>query len=137
MLARFTEREPVPLDTGSQVNQGWALDFMHDALYDGRRFRTLNVIDEANREALAIEVGASIPSRRGAVAPGAGWPVSDSEPVAEPVAGPDVEPDVGSAGAPTAGTSGTAPGVATGASAAGGRASTAGAAGMTGSGSVG
>ena len=61
---RIPQREPVPLDTGSQVNQGWALDFMHDALYDGRRFRTLNVIDEANREALAIEVGASIPSRR-------------------------------------------------------------------------
>lgn len=37
---------------------------MHDALYDGRRFRTLNVIDEANREALAIEVGTSIPARR-------------------------------------------------------------------------
>lgn len=27
---------------------------MHDALYDGRRFRTLNVIDEANWEALCI-----------------------------------------------------------------------------------
>lgn len=30
---------------------------MHDALYDRQRFRTLNAIDEANREALAIEVG--------------------------------------------------------------------------------
>lgn len=37
---------------------------MHDALYDGRRFRTLNVLDDANREALGIEVGTSIPSRR-------------------------------------------------------------------------
>jgi putative transposase len=37
---------------------------MHDALHDGRRFRTLNVIDEANREALAIEIGTSIPSGR-------------------------------------------------------------------------
>jgi len=37
---------------------------MHDALYCGRRFRTLNVIDEANRECLAIEVGTSIPSAR-------------------------------------------------------------------------
>lgn len=37
---------------------------MHDALYCGRRFRTLNVIDEANRECLAIEVGMSIPSAR-------------------------------------------------------------------------
>jgi putative transposase len=51
---RIPKREPVPLAAGSFVNQGWALDFMHDVLYDGRRFRTLNVIDEANREALAI-----------------------------------------------------------------------------------
>ena len=37
---------------------------MHDALYGGRKFRTFNVIDESNREALAIEVGTSIPSAR-------------------------------------------------------------------------
>jgi putative transposase len=35
---------------------------MHDVLYDGRRFRTLNLIDEANREALAIELAQSIPA---------------------------------------------------------------------------
>ncbi|WP_416136188.1 IS3 family transposase [Aquabacterium sp. A7-Y] len=61
---RVPQREPVPLQAGQYVNQGWALDFMHDALYDGRRFRTLNVIDAANREALAIEVSTSIPARR-------------------------------------------------------------------------
>ena len=61
---RLPEREPVPLVASTLVNQGWALDFMHDVLYDGRRFRTLNVIDEANREALTIEVGISIPSAR-------------------------------------------------------------------------
>ncbi len=32
----------------------WTLDFMADALYGGRAFRTLNVIDEGNREALGI-----------------------------------------------------------------------------------
>jgi hypothetical protein len=32
------------------LNGTWALDFMHDALYGGRRFRTLNVIDEGNRQ---------------------------------------------------------------------------------------
>ncbi len=37
---------------------------MADALYDGRAFRTFNVIDEGNREGLAIEVGTSIPSAR-------------------------------------------------------------------------
>ena len=33
-------------------------------MYDGRPFRTLNVIDEGNREALRIECGTSIPSVR-------------------------------------------------------------------------
>jgi transposase-like protein len=28
----------------------WALDLVHDSLYDGRRFRVLNIIDESNRE---------------------------------------------------------------------------------------
>lgn len=46
------------------LNDIWALDFMHDRLYNGRPFRTLNVIDEANREGLAIEVGTSIPASR-------------------------------------------------------------------------
>ena len=48
----------------SALNGIWALDFMHDTLYGGRCFRTLNVIDEANREALAIEAGTSIPAAR-------------------------------------------------------------------------
>jgi putative transposase len=46
------------------VNGVWAVDFMHDALYGGRPFRTFNVLDEANREGLAIEVGVSIPAAR-------------------------------------------------------------------------
>jgi putative transposase len=46
------------------LNQIWALDFMADALYGGRWFRTLNVIDEGNRQALGIEVATSIPSVR-------------------------------------------------------------------------
>jgi putative transposase len=37
---------------------------MHDTMYDGRTFRTLNVIDEGNREGLRIECGKSIPSAR-------------------------------------------------------------------------
>ena len=37
---------------------------MADALYNGRKIRTLNVIDEGNREALAIDVALSIPSVR-------------------------------------------------------------------------
>lgn len=61
---RIPQREPVALQAGTLIDQGWPLDFMHDALYDGRGFRMLNAIDEANREALCIEVGISIPSAR-------------------------------------------------------------------------
>jgi putative transposase len=46
------------------LNEIWALDFMVDALYGGRAFRTLNVIDEGNREGLGIEIATSIPSLR-------------------------------------------------------------------------
>ena len=37
---------------------------MSDALLDGRRFRLFNVVDDFNREALAIEVDLNIPARR-------------------------------------------------------------------------
>jgi putative transposase len=68
-LPRRTKRRvPVrlrqPLVAPARLNETWALDFMTDALYDGRRFRTFNVLDEGNREALAIEIGTSIPSAR-------------------------------------------------------------------------
>ena len=37
---------------------------MSDALYNGVRFRTFNVLDDCNREALAIEIDTSLPSKR-------------------------------------------------------------------------
>jgi putative transposase len=40
------------------------LDFVADSLYGWREFRVLNVIDEGNPQALAIEIGTSIPSLR-------------------------------------------------------------------------
>jgi putative transposase len=46
------------------LNRTWALDFMTDVLYGGWQFRVLTVIDEGNREALAIEIRTSIPSLR-------------------------------------------------------------------------
>ena len=61
---RLPTRLRQPLVAPARLNETWAFDFMADALYDGRRFRTLNVIDEGNREALAIEIGTSIPSAR-------------------------------------------------------------------------
>jgi len=44
--------ESQPLGAANEVNHVWALDFMRDTMYDGRPFRTLNVIDEGIREAL-------------------------------------------------------------------------------------
>ena len=44
--------------------EAWAMDFMQDVLVDGRRFRTLNVLDLATRECLAIEVDTSLPGQR-------------------------------------------------------------------------
>lgn len=40
------------------------MDFLCDSLVDGRRFRILNVIDDYNRESLAIEIDTSLPSQR-------------------------------------------------------------------------
>ena len=45
-------------------NQAWSADFMSDALYDGRPFRTFNVIDDYNREALRVEVDVSLTAER-------------------------------------------------------------------------
>ena len=46
------------------LNRVWTLDFVRDTLYDGCPFRTLNVIDEGNREALRIECGMPMPPSR-------------------------------------------------------------------------
>jgi putative transposase len=61
---RLPQRVRQPLVAPTHHNRIWAADFMHDALYGGRCFRTFNVIDESNREALAIEVGTSISAVR-------------------------------------------------------------------------
>jgi putative transposase len=56
--ARMAQVLAVPV----QSNQTWSLDFMSDSLSDGRTFRTLNVLDDFNREALWIEVDTSLPA---------------------------------------------------------------------------
>lgn len=37
------------MEAPAVLNRTWALDFMEDSLYGGRRFRVLNVIDEGIR----------------------------------------------------------------------------------------
>lgn len=61
---RLPVRNPAPLATPEAMNQSWSIDFMHDALVCGRCFRTFNVVDDFNREALAIEIDLNIPAQR-------------------------------------------------------------------------
>ena len=61
---RFPSRNPEHLCVPSMPNETWSIDFMHDSLNNGRSFRTFNVIDDYNRESLAIEVDFSLPSER-------------------------------------------------------------------------
>ena len=49
---------------GFACNQVWSMDFMSDSLASGRSIRTFNVIDDFNRECLAIDVDLSLPSAR-------------------------------------------------------------------------
>ena len=49
-----------PMLPPTEANQTWSLDFVSDALATGRRFRTLNIVDDYTREALGIEVDTSL-----------------------------------------------------------------------------
>ncbi|MGH9651619.1 MAG: IS3 family transposase, partial [Terriglobales bacterium] len=53
-----------PLVLPTQANQVWTMDFTHDALSSGRKFRTLNLMDGYTREAPRIEVDTSLPGPR-------------------------------------------------------------------------
>ena len=48
----------------SGPNQVWTMDFMSDALWNGRRFRTLNVVEAYTRQCLHIEVDTSLTGER-------------------------------------------------------------------------
>ena len=61
---RVPQRIKEPLLVPATINQGWSMDFMCDSLVDGRRFRLLNIIDDYNRESLAIEIDTSLPALR-------------------------------------------------------------------------
>jgi hypothetical protein len=45
-------------------NQRWSLDFVHDQMASGRRFRVLNVVDDVTRECLVAMPDTSISGHR-------------------------------------------------------------------------
>jgi putative transposase len=61
---RLPSRAPKTLEEPQAANISWSLDFMSDSLSNGRTFRTLNIIDDYNREVLWIEIDTSLPSER-------------------------------------------------------------------------
>ena len=61
---RLKRERPDPLSVPDQPNQVWSMDFMADQLWNGKSFRTLNIIDDFNREGLAIDVDFSLPAAR-------------------------------------------------------------------------
>ena len=42
--------------------QRWSMDFIHDQLSDGRRFRVLTVVDDFSRQSVACYAATSLPS---------------------------------------------------------------------------
>uniref|UniRef100_UPI004040112E IS3 family transposase n=1 Tax=Candidatus Njordibacter sp. Uisw_039 TaxID=3230972 RepID=UPI004040112E len=61
---RLVRQKPEPLSVPEAINDCWSMDFMHDQLSDSRSYRLFNVIDDFNREGLAIEVDFSLPASR-------------------------------------------------------------------------
>ena len=55
-------RAPAPVP--ALPNQRWSLDFVHDQMATGRRFRVLNVVDDVTRECLAAVPDTSISGKR-------------------------------------------------------------------------
>lgn len=60
----IVRERPEPLSVPTAINQVWSIDFMSDALADGRKLHTCNVLDDYNREGLGTEVDLSLPSAR-------------------------------------------------------------------------
>jgi putative transposase len=61
---RLPVREKETLTLPISANIVWSMDFMHDRLVTDRAFRTLNILDDYNREVLQICIDTSINAER-------------------------------------------------------------------------
>ena len=61
---KISEFRGAPAAVPEKPNERWSLDFVSDTLWSGRRFRTLNVIDDCTRECVGIEVDFGLPGMR-------------------------------------------------------------------------
>jgi putative transposase len=65
---RFKKRLPARVKQAlfqpQAINEVWSIDFMSDSLWDGRKFRVLNIIDDYNREMLVMDPDFSLPALR-------------------------------------------------------------------------
>ena len=55
------QRGRVAAPTGP--NQHWSMDFVHDQMHDGRKFRILTVIDQWSRESMSLEANFRLTGR--------------------------------------------------------------------------
>jgi putative transposase len=60
---RIKDNPSNPIPVCFAPNEEWAMDFMSDTLSNGRKFRTLNVVDHYNRACLGIKAAHCLPAR--------------------------------------------------------------------------
>jgi len=60
---KLASRPRVKPPAAEVANERWTLDFMSDATTDGRKFRTLTVLDVFTRECLALRAARRFPSK--------------------------------------------------------------------------
>ena len=61
---RIPPRNPERLSAPSKQGECWSMDFISDSSRNQRKFRTFNMIDDFNREALGIDIAVSLPAGR-------------------------------------------------------------------------